>query len=68
MSYIVVKPFKTVTRRFASGDAVTAADIDGSLNLEGWIERGFVSEASSSARASDSGLSPRAVTTETNPE
>jgi hypothetical protein len=44
MSYVVVKDFKSVNRKFRSGDKIDAADIDpGSVHsLEDWIKRGFV--------------------------
>ena len=38
----VVKPFKTVNRRFAVGDVVTAADIQGVVSFEQWKENGFI--------------------------
>ena len=45
MAYRVEKEFKTPSRRFRPGDAVTPADIDGPAPLEFWIGGGFVAAA-----------------------
>lgn len=44
MSHVVVKPFKSVNRKFKAGDKITAADIDagGAYSLDDWAARGFV--------------------------
>lgn len=42
MSNVVVKPFKTLNRKFKIDDAVTAADIEGPVSLDVWIARGFI--------------------------
>lgn len=43
--YVVAKPFKTPLRRFAVGAEVGAADIDGPLTAEDWVERGYLENA-----------------------
>lgn len=47
MSNVVVKPFKTLDRKFKPGDVVTEADIVGAMTLKDWIAAGFVASAPS---------------------
>jgi hypothetical protein len=44
MTYSVAKAFKSLNRRFAVGDAITAADIDttGAVSFDDWVARGFI--------------------------
>ena len=44
MGYHVVKPFKSLTRRHAAGDPITAADIDpgSATSFDVWLARGFI--------------------------
>lgn len=42
--HVVAKPFNTVQRRFAEGQTVTEADIDGPAPFERWVELGFIAE------------------------
>jgi hypothetical protein len=46
MALRVLKPFKTVNRKFATGDAVSESDIDAGsfFSLSDWIARGFVAD------------------------
>jgi hypothetical protein len=41
-TYVVVKAFKTLTRRLKEGVEITAAEIDGALTAEDWRARGFL--------------------------
>lgn len=45
MSYIVTKPFKTPTRRLSAGDEIDAADLDGPLTADDWVDLGFLEPA-----------------------
>ena len=38
----VLKPFKTVNRRFKVDDPVAANDIQGDVSFDTWVERGFI--------------------------
>jgi hypothetical protein len=44
MTHVFKKPFKTLTRRFASGDAVAEIDLDGPLTLADLEAAGFIEE------------------------
>ena len=44
MEHVVAKPFKTVNRRFAEGEPVTEADIEGALSFDDWKAAGFIAE------------------------
>ena len=65
MSHSVIKPFKSLNRKFAVGDKVTAADIDPASNfsLAAWEARGFVKNDSAPApfAASKSRIANRAA-------
>lgn len=50
MAEQVVKPFKTVNRRFKAGDVVTPADIQGYITFEQWKERGFIGAPRAAAK------------------
>jgi hypothetical protein len=53
-TYSVVKPFKSVNRRFAAGQPITPGDIDpgSAYSFQDWIARGFIaSDAQKSAKA-----------------
>lgn len=41
-SYIVAKPFATLSRRFAEGDRVRASDITGLVTVARWVALGFL--------------------------
>jgi len=51
MALSVVKPFKSLNRKFAFGDKITAADIDpgSAFTLAEWQARGFVKDDSAPA-------------------
>lgn len=51
MSHSVIKPFKSLNRKFAAGEKITAADIDPASNftLGDWVARGFVKDDSAPA-------------------
>lgn len=42
MGYVVAKPFKTVNRKFAAGDAVAPEDIQGAVDFDTWKAREFI--------------------------
>jgi hypothetical protein len=54
MPFSVIKPFKTLNRKFAAGAPITAGDIDpcSALTLNDWITSGFVKEDAALAPAS----------------
>lgn len=56
MSHVVVKPFKSVNRKFNVGEAITAADIDtgSAFSIDDWIARGFVKAGDAPAAPSTS--------------
>ncbi len=49
MAERVNKPFKTVNRKFNTGDSVTAEDIVGDRGIDHWKDRGFVGEQKKSS-------------------
>lgn len=42
MAEQVVKPFKTLNRKFKIGDSVSPEDIHGVVSFDQWKERGFI--------------------------
>lgn len=48
-TYVVAKPFKTPTRRFAVGAEISAAELDGPMTAEDWVARGFLESAAAPA-------------------
>lgn len=51
MSYVVIKAFKSVNRKFKPGDPVVESDIDAGsyYTLADWVARGFVKDSSAPA-------------------
>ncbi|MDW7555380.1 hypothetical protein D9623_33615 (plasmid) [Azospirillum brasilense] len=49
--YTVAKPFTTLTRRFAPGQEVTEADIDGALTIADLVKLGCVSAPAKPTKA-----------------
>jgi hypothetical protein len=57
MPLSVVKPFKSINRKFAEGDMITAADIDPGtvMRLDDLIAGGFVKDSAAAAPISGIG-------------
>ncbi|PWC69101.1 hypothetical protein TSH7_01255 [Azospirillum sp. TSH7] len=49
--HTVAKPFATLTRRFAPGQEITAADIDGAVSFADWIKLGYIAPPAPAPKA-----------------
>lgn len=53
----VLKPFKSLNRKFKTNDAVVPSDIEGAVTFDIWVERGFISgDASGEAKTEGLGV------------
>ncbi len=59
MAEQVLKPFKTVNRRFKTGDVVTESDIQGAVSFDQWKARGFIGSPQPSAAPVDWAKKPK---------